>query len=100
MSAGGGIPVELQWHGHSSAQTKLLDDEGRNLFDLFPVKSLSFSAGYESPAELVLVLRVERNFHMDAARARFSLEDLAWLAEAHGMRVVPIESDPGDKVDP
>lgn len=84
--------VTLKWHGSHSPDSKLLDAEGRNLFDEFPVTGIEVKwpgeDRFDRREELTLSVRIGENFNIEGATARVRVEDLRRLADAHGFDLV------------
>jgi hypothetical protein len=84
---------KLIWRGGSDPETKLILEDGRNLFDLLPVRKVSFSGRYDEVGKVRLVLDVAGPaWDAESVKVRVSEPDLRRIAEAHGFDLIRKES--------
>jgi hypothetical protein len=82
--------LTLHWAGFHSRESKLLDEHGRNLFEILRVGSAAFEFNAEEPhAGITLHLNLG-HLCVPGVKARLSKMDLARLAAEHGYRLFPM----------
>jgi hypothetical protein len=86
------MKCKLEWYGPHDKNTKLVTEDGRNVFDMFPVLGITIGKmdinTPEPTATLVLDIETHLGFP-DWLETRVKLEDVEAMAKAHGYKLVP-----------